>query len=85
MVNHRLTDILKEMARYVQTTHEVIVDRSVGTVDIRDKESGESDFFLQGQTAEDFIMVADDNWNDAGGISYDEAYCSVAKTWVDCL
>ena len=85
MADRKLTNILEEMAHYVQETHEVIVDRSFGTVDIRNLETGESDYFLQGHDAEDYIMIADDNWKDAGYIDRYDADCSVAKTYVDCL
>jgi hypothetical protein len=79
-----LTTILKEMAEYVQGTHKVIVDRTFGTVDIIDRETSKSDFFLIGDDADDFISKATDNYNGAN-ITWTDACYSVAKPYVDCI
>lgn len=79
-----LTSILKEMAEYVQGTHRVIVSRPFGTVDIINKETRKSDFFLIGDVASDFIKAADNNYNNTA-LTWTDACYSAAKTYVDSI
>lgn len=80
-----LEQIILEHANYVKATHEVIVDRMIGTVAIVDKETGESDYFLQGHDADDYIFLSDSNYEAVGTISLTDSDHAIAKTYVDCI
>ena len=80
-----LEQIILEHANYVKATHEVIVDRNMGTVAIVDKETGETDYFLQGDDANDYIFLSDSNYDVIGTITLEDSDHAIAKAYVDCI
>ncbi|MCY1367025.1 hypothetical protein D9M71_510010 [compost metagenome] len=79
-----LTEIYKENAAYVRRSGYVVrVDEPFSWVAIEDGEG--ADVFLEGAIAEEFIAGARRAWEEAGGLTLEDAFYGHAKSWVEVL
>ena len=80
-IDKGLCKVIRQQAEYLRDIT-IEVDEAFETVSITDDEG--VDIFLQGEDAAEFIAEAEKLWNEAGGVTEDEAYASIAVPYVDC-
>jgi hypothetical protein len=74
-----------DLSNYTAGTHWVEYSNSEGYVSIVNKDTGESDVYLDGRDALEFIKEAERIYNKVGTIGMDVATQSVAKRYIDSL
>jgi len=78
-------DIINEQAQYVSQTHTIDTNFSIPSVAIINKDTNETDIFLQSHEADEFIAQVTALWQRLQTVSYDVVELSVAKPYIDCL
>jgi hypothetical protein len=85
---NKATKVLKEItiaqANYVSGTHIIQVDQGFETVAMIDKETSETDWFLQGHEAARYIEEVYDIWREAD-VNWTQACQANAKLYIDSL
>ena len=81
VIDKGLCKIIRQQAMFLQNVT-IEVDEAYETVSITDGEG--VDIFMQGHEAAEFIEEATKLWNEAGGVTEEEAYASIAVPYVEC-
>ena len=74
-----------DLSNYTARTHWVEYSTSEEYVSIVNKDTGESDVYLDGQDALEFMKETERIYNEVGTIGMDVATQSVAKRYIDSL
>lgn len=64
---------------------DVEVNRTLGTVVMRDRAGEHEDIFMQGDEASQFIEAAEQLWETVGDMGIDACYHCLAEPIVSCL